>query len=275
MREWPYGRKLEESDVTMSGIHPGDRNWDKSTEDTPDLEIISEDKFHNSDSKGTSNNVKPPKPEGKRWLRSVKQQDNTVEDYAQELKKVKKQLEVSTSRLGSIKKQLKRSDKELAAAQTQLAELQPCRTILAAAQRELSACKDDLFRLQPAPQIPDSDIVNDFESLCQQTIHWIDAQTIAFEKAHPQHEHEHIFSVGSDRDAVIFLAQRPAAGESLARYLVHRFLIDHMFHSDVYLLGLPKDTESLLRSAEESMARHKPPRGMSANIGGTQEINAD
>lgn len=241
-----------------------DKHLDKSTEDKPELEIITEDKFHRPDSERTLKTVKIPISKDKRSLTTVKQQEQTVECLAQELEGAEKRLEVSASRLRSTKNQLRRCEKELAAAQTQLVELQHCRTKLAAAQQDLVACKDDIFRLQPIPQVPDSAITKDFESLCHQIMHWIEAEVVAFERANPQHEHEHIFSIGDNRVAARFLTRHPAAGECLARYLIHRFLINHVFHPDVYLLGLSDNTKAFLRSTEESMARLDPPRGVMA-----------
>ncbi|KAL8789356.1 MAG: hypothetical protein Q9195_006883 [Heterodermia aff. obscurata] len=44
--------------------------------------------------------------------------------------------------------------------------------------RELQACKDDLFRVQPTSQVPDSTIAEHFESLDARICDWIEAATI-------------------------------------------------------------------------------------------------
>ena len=132
---------------------------------------------------------------------------------------------------------------------------------LVASQKQLSQCKDDLFSLQPAVQTPDSTISREFESIGQQIVHWIDAEAVAFEKAHPEEEADHIFSAGQDRHASQFLRQTPGAGEHLARYLIHRFLRDNLFGAKMCILGLKDETTHMLYEAESTMARLDPPRG--------------
>ena len=133
-----------------------------------------------------------------------------------------------------------------------------------ASQEELSRCRDDLFSLQPIPPATDSSIVQELEIVSQEVVYWIETEAAAFEKAHPEAEPEQIFSVGNNKDAANFLQQYPAAGEHLARYLVHRFFQANLFgRRHYYLVGLKKKTARLLKKAEHSMATFDPPRGMS------------
>ena len=127
-------------------------------------------------------------------------------------------------------------------------------------------CKDDLFRLQPMSQLPDTEIVKDFESMCQDIISWIDVEISAFEKSHPSAESSDIFSVGQSFEATYLLNRFPTFGEYLVRYVIHQCLRTLMFSRSVYLLGLPKETKEYLQAAEERMANLEPPRGILSSI---------
>ena len=132
---------------------------------------------------------------------------------------------------------------------------------LAASRGELSRCKDDLFSLQAVPQTPDSTVSQEFESIGQRVIHWIDAEVAAFEKTHPEGGLDHIFCVGQNKNVSTFLRLNVGADEHLARYLIHRFLQDNLFGKKMYLLGLKDETAHMLRKAESTMASLDPPRG--------------
>ena len=132
---------------------------------------------------------------------------------------------------------------------------------------QLQLCKDDLFRLQPMAQPPDSEIIKDFESMCQDIIGWIDAEISSFEKSYPSAELSHIFSGGDLPEAIYLLQQFPTFGEYWVRWVVHRSLYNNMFSRSVYLLGLPKEMKQCLQAAEKRMASLEPPRGSSSITG--------
>ena len=185
-----------------------------------------------------------------------------------ELRKVQRMKEnaqrKSTEQLQELRQKLKDSKRELKASQiatTQYTQsLQGVQAHVITLQSELTACKDDLFRLQPAPPPPDSEIVRGFGIINQAIVNWIGAKLFAFEKAYPNGTNQ-TFSVENDREATIFLKAHPAAGEHLAKFMIHRFLQVHVFSDDIYLFNLVEKTQVLLRRIEESMAGLKPPRG--------------
>lgn len=146
---------------------------------------------------------------------------------------------------------------------------------LVASQEDLTRCRDDLFRLQPIAEVADSSIVKELEIVSQEVVHWIEAEVAAFEKAHPGAGSEDIFSVGKNKGASTFLQHRPAAGEHLARYLVHRFFKANLFGKRFYLLGLTEGTAKLLQKAEHSMAKLGPPRGTSDLVKDVSVATAD
>lgn len=134
--------------------------------------------------------------------------------------------------------------------------------------RQLRLCKDDLFRLQPMAQLPDTEIVKDFESICQDIIGWIDVEVSAFEKSYPSAVPSQIFSGGCNPDAIHLLEHFPTFGEYFVRYVVHYCLYNAMFSRSVYLLGLPKEVKKCLQAAEHRMATLEPPRGTFSSING-------
>ena len=198
--------------------------------------------------------------------------EQTLKAREKELEKIRKHEEALKCRLDkkvqSLQDKLKHSEKELKASQVKSSQLQrteesleETREKMMALQSELTACKDDLFGLRPAAPIPETDILKNFETIGQQIVNWIDGEVLAFQKSHPDAEPQHIFTTDSDGEASNFLATYPAAGEYLVRFLIHRFLQDHIFSPDIYLVGLPEETQFLLRRVEESMKRLKPPKG--------------
>ena len=131
---------------------------------------------------------------------------------------------------------------------------------------QLRLCKDDLFRLQPMAQVPDTEIVKDYDSICQDVICWIDMEVSTFEKTHPKAELSDIFSGGAIPEAISMLDQFSTSGEYWVRFVVHYCLHNFLFSRSVYLLGLPKEIKQCLQAAEDRMAKLEPPRGTSSSI---------
>ena len=154
-----------------------------------------------------------------RGPRTRKNQFSPAQNDAQKLRHVKKQL-------ASVRRELKASKGR---AKETSRELQQERSNLAASEADLTACKDELFRLKPIAQVPDSRVAKEFENLCQQITNWVEAEVAIFEKAHPEEGQEHVFSIGEDNNAAQFMARHPRGGEHLAVYMIHDWLQDNLF----------------------------------------------
>ena len=200
-----------------------------------------------------------------------------LQNFKNELKDTKDRLAASEEALKETKAQLKDKKKILATCRRQLRESRgfsrhirqakdELQKTLQASEEKLSQCKDDLFSLQGAAQIPESTISKRLESLGQQIVHWIDAEVARFDKAHPDAKPDHLFSVGGHEYSAVFLQGHPGAGEHLARHLVHHFLQSEVFGKGVYLFGLPEETARLLQEAELKMAEFDPPRGTTYQV---------
>lgn len=143
------------------------------------------------------------------------------------------------------------------------AESVALREKLTTAEQELDLCRDDLFRMQPVCWISDASISTAFESLSEQLINWIDDEISAFEKAIP-HAHVGCLFFGSeDPDVAHFLQMYPSAGEYLCRHMVNRYLLEHLFGSNVHHFGLSAEYSHIILVIEHGMAVLKPPKGTS------------
>ena len=143
------------------------------------------------------------------------------------------------------------------------AESVALRDKLTTAEQELDLCRDDLFRMQPVCRISDASISTAFESLSEQLINWIDDEISAFEKAIP-HAHVGCLFFGSeDPDVAHFLQMYPSAGEYLCRHMVNRYLLEHLFGSNVHHFGLSAEYSHIILVIEHGMAVLKPPKGTS------------
>ena len=140
-------------------------------------------------------------------------------------------------------------------------DLQIVRTQLANAREELSSCKDDLFRMQPITQVPDTDILRDFEQVCENIVGWIDEELLFFEKANPESQEGQLFSnAGSDYLAYL-LRSFPDIGEDLVGYEVHRLLQKSILNSDNYFFAMNNESAEFFKSLEYNMLNSNPPKG--------------
>lgn len=132
-------------------------------------------------------------------------------------------------------------------------------------EHELQACKDDLFRLQPTAQIPDSDIAQSYDDLNEQISSWMEGVIARFEAKYRERHHgplPNLFHHGDVTAAADFLADHPMfGGEYLVRCYLQILLQRMVFADNILLHGLNESQTALFRSIEQSMAKSKPPRG--------------
>ena len=133
---------------------------------------------------------------------------------------------------------------------------------LATTRSELSACKDDLFQLQPAVQVTDAEVVRDLDSLCKNVTDWIEGEVSRFENANPNEKSEILFSTDSWRNAGRFMRKYPDTGAHLAGFFIYHHLINELFADRFLLLGISREMTECLWSAQEVMAKGNPPKGM-------------
>lgn len=184
------------------------------------------------------------------------------------------ELEVLQNRISTLSEtcQNKRAENKslLAGIDTANGDFQQLRTKLLASQQDLHTCKDDLFRLQPMNQAPDTEISNDFESICHEISSWIDGEISRFEKEHTEANADtisaNIFNFRGDRDAAWLTATHPNFGEYLVTFKIHQCLQETMFKDNVYLVGLSQGRKEILQTIESGMKELEPPRGKCSKV---------
>lgn len=132
-------------------------------------------------------------------------------------------------------------------------------------ERELQACKDDLFRMQPLSQLPDSTIAQRFETLNDNICDWIDQEiSLYLDEWHPKSPEAQpkLFHHNGDSTVRGFLAQYPdTGGDNIIRFTLHCFIQKKLFSDEVLLVGLSSSDSEWLRWIEHGMSRLQPPRG--------------
>ena len=136
---------------------------------------------------------------------------------------------------------------------------------IAVLDRELQACKDDLFRMQPMSQVPDSTIAQRFESLDDQICNWIETQISHFmDEWQAKHDGDQpkLFDHNGDRTTKHFLAYYPdTGGEYMIRSIVHYYIQKYILGDGILLFGLSESLGDSLIGIEQSMSRLQPQRG--------------
>ena len=140
--------------------------------------------------------------------------------------------------------------------------------IIARLQEQVDRCQDDLFRMQPIVQTPDTQIINQYEELCHSISSWTDSVLLRFEQ---QQQNNSYFSFNStiDNGTRKLLSSIPEAGEYYTSALIHQWLQNKILGPKVYAYGLSGlytgiDFNALVKAMEQTMAHLKPSRGRSS-----------
>ena len=145
-------------------------------------------------------------------------------------------------------------------------ELGALRSFVNKLQHELQLCKDDLFRLQPAVQTPDTEIIRQYDIVCQQVSNWIDEEISQLEQKRTKdggHGVPLVLDV-SQPGAKELLRRVPEAGEYMIASIIHAYLQEKVLGEHVYCFGLPEDLIRTLELIEQGMSKLEPRRGIDA-----------
>ena len=124
---------------------------------------------------------------------------------------------------------------------------------------ELQACKDDLFRLQPLSQIPDSDIVRKYDLLIAQVSSWVEGEVDLYSEIY---ENSQIVYRKKIAGTAEYLNKYPDSfGEHLVQSTVATLLQQRLLNQDILLFGIPEGHIPLLRKVIVEMQGLDPPRG--------------
>lgn len=133
---------------------------------------------------------------------------------------------------------------------------------------ELQACKDDLFKMQPRSEVPDSDVAKAYEELQVNISRWMEGEISHFEtnyrKRHPSGPSPNLFNHRDESAVKQILSDYPTSGgEYIVRCFIQTTLHSLVLADDILLLGLDEQETALLQRIEQSMGKAKPPRGES------------
>ncbi|CAO1597179.1 hypothetical protein XANCAGTX0491_000998 [Xanthoria calcicola] len=130
---------------------------------------------------------------------------------------------------------------------------------------ELQACKDDLFKMQPRSEVPDTDVAKAYEELQVNISRWMEGEISHFEtnyrKRHPSGPSPNLFNHRDESAVKQILSDYPTSGgEYIVRCFIQTMLHSLVLADDILLLGLDEQETALLQRIEQSMGKAKPPR---------------
>ena len=135
----------------------------------------------------------------------------------------------------------------------------------------LTECKDDLLRLQPPSQTPDSELAEQYNSLTQHISRWVDDETedsqgmeTCFEGLSKADDLPDPLKPYLTDEHIRLGRKSPNAQPFIIRFVIHRYLENCVFGNDVYLFGLDPRSISLFEGIEQGMHELEPPRGTSS-----------
>ncbi|KAL8679702.1 MAG: hypothetical protein Q9186_004020 [Xanthomendoza sp. 1 TL-2023] len=184
-----------------------------------------------------------------------------LEDHIAHLKH---QLEKTKLHMDQLTFQTREANEEKAAYETKLQHLQKLNSRL---NEDLTECRDDILRLQPPTQIPDSKIAEGYSSLYQQIASWVDD-----EAEESQSMESRMSDISTDKDApellkayldtdLIRLTKKYSEAEPLIlRYIIQLHMHRLILADDIYLFGLDEHNITILRSIEHAMESLEPKR---------------
>ncbi|KAI4195682.1 MAG: hypothetical protein LQ346_003375 [Caloplaca aetnensis] len=144
-------------------------------------------------------------------------------------------------------------------------ELESTRSENNALKQQLQACKDDLFRMQPKSEVPDSIVAQAYDDLHEHISTWVEGEISRFEANHRHGRFgplPDLFHHANETAIKKFLAAHPTSGgEYLVQCVIQTMLQETIFDPEILLLGLDRGYAALLQGIERNMAEAQPPKG--------------
>ncbi|KAL8896795.1 MAG: hypothetical protein Q9207_007533 [Kuettlingeria erythrocarpa] len=177
---------------------------------------------------------------------------------------LKHQLEKTKLHMDQLTFQTREANEEKAAYETKLQSLQKQNNRL---NDDLTECRDDILRLQPPSQIPDSKIAEEFNNLYQQIASWVDDEaedslsmearlgSLLADKDAPE-----LLKSILDNDLIRATRKYPDAEPLILRYIIQIHIYRCILADDLYLFGLDEHNETILRSIAHAMEALEPKR---------------
>ncbi|KAI4173126.1 MAG: hypothetical protein LQ346_008470 [Caloplaca aetnensis] len=177
---------------------------------------------------------------------------------------LKHQLEKTKLHMDQLTFQTREANEEKAVYETKLQSLQKQNNRL---NDDLTECRDDILRLQPPSQIPDSKIAEEFNNLYQQIASWVDDEaedslsmearlgSLLTDKDAPE-----LLKSILDNDLIRATRKYPDAEPLILRYIIQIHIHRCILADELYLFGLDEHNETILRSIAHAMEALEPKR---------------
>ena len=165
-------------------------------------------------------------------------------------------------RIDNLDEQRSQDEEDLKKLREQCAKLESQNTGL---RQDLQKCKDDLFRLQPASQVPDSEISDQYEALSNAISDWVDSEVARSADAWQKdngNEPPQIFHHSEINHLEEILALYPeSGGEYVLRFAIFNFLHRELFDENIFLFGLRTSDRECLTRTISAMVASQPSKG--------------
>ncbi|KAI4137152.1 MAG: hypothetical protein L6R39_007446 [Caloplaca ligustica] len=178
---------------------------------------------------------------------------------------LKHQLEKTKLHMDQLTFQTREANEDKAAYESKLQTLQKQNNRL---NEDLTECRDDILRLQPPSQIPDSKIAEEYTNLYQQIASWVDdeaedssAMEDQLAKLLADKDAPELLKSILDNDLIRATKKYPDAEPLILRYIISTHIHRCILADDIYLFGLDDHNVTVLRSIAHAMEDLEPKRG--------------
>lgn len=192
---------------------------------------------------------------------------NMLEDHIGHLKH---QLEKTKLHMDQLTFQTREANEEKASYESKLQNLQKQNNRL---NEDLTECRDDILRLQPPSQIPDSKIADEYNNVYQQIASWVDDEAEDASSMETQlanlfadKDAPELLKSVLDNDLIRVAKKYPDAEPLLLRYIIHVHIHRCILDDAIYLFGLDEHNEIILRSIARAMEDLEPKRGKAPSL---------
>jgi len=178
---------------------------------------------------------------------------------------LKQELQRRRGLVESLTIQTREANAEKANAELSVRKLQKLNKDLS---ENLTECKDDLLRLQPPSQTPDSELAEQYSSLAQQISRWVDdeiedstATGVRFDGLTSNEDLPQSLQPYLTDDHIRLGKKHLNAQPYILRYIIHCYLESCILGDDINLFGLDSRTVALFEGIEQGLHELEPPRG--------------
>ncbi|KAL9027517.1 MAG: hypothetical protein Q9196_003963 [Gyalolechia fulgens] len=239
--------------------------WRENKEQATELRDLKKQNAHLKETMRTQGDPKSFKDQIMSERRRFYEHVDMLDDHIAHLKH---QLEKTKLHMDQLTFQTREANEEKATYENRLQTLQKQNARL---NEDLTECRDDILRLQPPCQIPDSKIAEEYANLHQQIASWVDDEAedslsmetqlgnLLADKDAPE-----LLKSTLDHDLIKATKKYPDAEPLILRYIIQTLIHRSILADDIYLFGLDEHNVDVLRSIAHAMEDLEPKRGKSS-----------